>query len=136
MKHKILWLIVVILLGLFVFAKANPTSPVVIKVNSFLGRKQELILTWATDTGESLPTDLTWIQENTWREISTGREEHTENPDQTPVMCTLEYAPVCAEVQVQCIKAPCPPIKETFGNKCQMEANKLAKFLYAWECMK
>jgi len=45
MKHKILRIIVVILLGLFVFAKANPTNPTVLKVNSFLGRKQELILT-------------------------------------------------------------------------------------------
>lgn len=52
------------------------------------------------------------------------------------VACTMEYAPVCAEVQVQCIKAPCPVIKETFGNKCMMNANKLAKFLYEWECKK
>lgn len=52
------------------------------------------------------------------------------------VVCTMEYAPVCAEVQVQCIKAPCPAIKETFGNKCMMNANKLAKFLYKWECEK
>lgn len=49
-------------------------------------------------------------------------------------ICTMEYAPVCAEVQVQCIKAPCPPIQQTFWNKCQMQANSLAKFLYTWEC--
>ena len=30
------------------------------------------------------------------------------------MMCTMEYAPVCAEVEVQCIQAPCPPIQETF----------------------
>lgn len=124
MKHKILRIIVVVLLGLFVFAKANPTNPTVTKVNSFFGRKQELILTWATDTGESLPTDLTGMP-------SIPVEENTQ-----PVICTMDYTPVCAEVQVQCIKAPCPPIKETFGNKCQMDANKLATFLYTWECMK
>lgn len=50
------------------------------------------------------------------------------------VACTMDYTPVCAEVQVQCIKAPCPAIKETFWNKCMMNANKLAKFLYEWEC--
>ncbi len=50
------------------------------------------------------------------------------------VACTMEYAPVCAEVQVQCIKAPCPAIKTTFGNKCMMNANQLARFLYEWEC--
>lgn len=36
--------------------------------------------------------------------------------------CTLDYSPVCGKVenQVQCIKAPCPPIVEekTFGNGC------------------
>lgn len=34
------------------------------------------------------------------------------------IMCTMEYAPVCGEIQVQCVKAPCPPIKETFANTC------------------
>lgn len=35
-----------------------------------------------------------------------------------PVMCTMEYAPVCGSVQVQCITAPCEPVRETFGNAC------------------
>lgn len=35
--------------------------------------------------------------------------------------CTREYMPVCGEVQVQCIKAPCPPIKTTFSNRCEAE---------------
>jgi hypothetical protein len=30
--------------------------------------------------------------------------------------------------------APCPPLKETFSNKCVMENNSLAKFLYEWAC--
>lgn len=53
---------------------------------------------------------------------------------QKPKTCTKEYIPVCAEVQVQCIKAPCLPIKETFSNKCEMENNSLAKFLHEWPC--
>ena len=32
--------------------------------------------------------------------------------------CTLEYAPVCGLVEVQCIKAPCYPVPETFSNGC------------------
>lgn len=32
--------------------------------------------------------------------------------------CTMEYAPVCGLVAVQCIKAPCPPVPQTFGNAC------------------
>ncbi len=54
--------------------------------------------------------------------------------EETPTMCTMEYAPVCASVAVQCIKAPCPAIEQTFGNKCMMNGNKLATFLHDGEC--
>lgn len=64
----------------------------------------------------------------------TGTTIPTENNIQENTICTMEYAPVCAKVQIQCIKAPCEPIEQTFGNKCQMEANKLAVFLHEWEC--
>ncbi len=40
-----------------------------------------------------------------------------------PVACTTEYAPVCATVQVQCIMAPCNPIRETFSNSCMAGAS-------------
>lgn len=53
---------------------------------------------------------------------------------QEPKVCTKEYMPVCAEVQIQCIKAPCYPIKQTFWNKCEMESNSLANFLHDWIC--
>jgi hypothetical protein len=33
-------------------------------------------------------------------------------------VCTDEYQPVCGEVQVQCIKAPCPPIQQNYPNRC------------------
>lgn len=49
-------------------------------------------------------------------------------------VCTMDYTPVCAKVQVQCVMAPCNPIYETFSNKCMMEANSLATFAYDWEC--
>jgi hypothetical protein len=58
----------------------------------------------------------------------------TTPPPSDTTMCTMDYRPVCGEVQVQCIKAPCPPIKQTFGNQCALDANKLAKFLYEGEC--
>lgn len=34
------------------------------------------------------------------------------------VFCTEEYAPVCGKRQVQCIKAPCEPVEQTYSNKC------------------
>jgi len=50
-------------------------------------------------------------------------------------MCTTEYVPVCGEVQVQCVQAPCEPQQRTFGNKCEL--NKAgAKFLHEGECGK
>lgn len=39
-----------------------------------------------------------------------------------PVACTMEYAPVCGSVQVQCIRAPCDPVRQTFGNACVARA--------------
>lgn len=57
------------------------------------------------------------------------------NVGDEPIACTMEYVPVCASVQVQCIKAPCPPVEQTFGNKCTMNANKSATFLYDGECV-
>ena len=46
----------------------------------------------------------------------------------TPVVCTAEqkkaeacielYAPVCGDVQVECVAAPCNPVKQTFSNSC------------------
>jgi hypothetical protein len=39
------------------------------------------------------------------------------------VACTMEYAPVCGSVQVQCVTTPCNPIKQTFSNKCMASAS-------------
>lgn len=49
-------------------------------------------------------------------------------------MCTMEYAPVCAKVQVQCIRAPCYPVYETFSNSCVMSQNSMSSFAHEGEC--
>jgi hypothetical protein len=36
----------------------------------------------------------------------------------TQPVCTTDYTPVCGSVQVQCITAPCNPVRQTFGNAC------------------
>lgn len=33
-------------------------------------------------------------------------------------VCIEIYAPVCASVQVECIKAPCEPVPQTYPNSC------------------
>lgn len=63
----------------------------------------------------------------------------------TPTNCMLEqrnvdacieiYQPVCALVNIQCIKAPCDPIKETFGNSCKACTNSLVSSYTEGECL-
>jgi len=71
-------------------------------------------------------------------ECGVPQQEQTSptNPgnEEEATMCTMQYEPVCASVEVQCIKAPCPPVQQTFGNKCMMNANKKAFFLHDGEC--
>jgi Domain of unknown function (DUF4377)/META domain len=38
------------------------------------------------------------------------------------VACTMEHAPVCGSVQVQCITAPCNSVRQTFSNTCMANA--------------
>ena len=47
--------------------------------------------------------------------------------------CTMEYAPVCGEKEVQCIAVSCDPIKRTYSNKCVMGVDG-AKYLYSGKC--
>ncbi len=51
--------------------------------------------------------------------------------DHSQKICTMEYAPVCAEVQVQCITAPCYPVQQTFSNACMAGDNPI---LYTGQC--
>jgi|GEM_PF-2282930 len=41
------------------------------------------------------------------------------SPSPETEFCTAQYDPVCAQKQVQCVQAPCPPLKRTFGNACE-----------------
>jgi len=50
--------------------------------------------------------------------------------------CIEIYQPVCAEVQVQCFRAPCPPIPQTFGNSCEACRNSLVESYTEGECVK
>lgn len=50
------------------------------------------------------------------------------------VMCTMQYQPVCAAKQVQCIKAPCYPVYQTYGNSCTAGADN-ATVIHEGECL-
>jgi hypothetical protein len=49
-------------------------------------------------------------------------------------MCTADYSPVCATVAIQCIKAPCDPIQQTFSNSCNACKNPLVNSYLVGAC--
>jgi len=49
-------------------------------------------------------------------------------------VCTADYTPVCAKVNIQCIRAPCNPIDETFSNSCVACRNPLVESYRMGEC--
>lgn len=54
--------------------------------------------------------------------VSNDIEEKNNIKDEDKMVCTEQYDPVCAKVKVQCIQAPCDPVKETFSNECFAKA--------------
>jgi hypothetical protein len=54
--------------------------------------------------------------------------------DDGDIVCTEEYAPICGEVSIQCITTPCESIKNTFSNRCHLNANPNATYLRNGEC--
>jgi len=51
----------------------------------------------------------------------------------TGTVCTDQYEPVCGYVQVQCFRAPCYPVPQTFSNTCEAQAAH-ATNISAGEC--
>jgi len=49
-------------------------------------------------------------------------------------VCYQIYDPVCAKVNIQCIKAPCDPIYQTFSNACEACKNSLVESYTKDEC--
>jgi|GEM_PF-1344677 len=53
---------------------------------------------------------------------------YTCRPEQRNVdVCADVYAPVCAKVNIQCIRAPCNPVNETFYSPCEACKNPLVE---------
>lgn len=67
---------------------------------------------------ESLPRQCNHEGQNFVEDTSVTSPESTPNDEQA---CPTDFKPVCGEIDVQCIKAPCPPIKTTFQNRCEAE---------------
>ena len=135
MKKLLFWVVLILVVAFSFALMKYPTSPAALSIKSFFGISTQQVSTGIMFSGYS-ESGVVVTQDPL--EDPKNPSQIDKNPlinkENTPTMCTMEYAPICAEVQVQCIKAPCPPIKQTFGNKCMMNANKLAKFLHNGEC--
>lgn len=59
-----------------------------------------------------------WFKHDRYQRPRRHEPAPTPRPDRDRV-CAQIYAPVCAQKQLQCVKAPCPPVKQTFSNSCE-----------------
>ena len=139
MKKSLFWVLLLAVVVFSFFIMQNPTSQLAIGVKTALGiptqdLTPETVFSGYSDSGMIVDQD-TFDTGNSTTPAKTHPSKSTSwHNQEAPTICTMDYTPVCASIQVQCIKAPCPPIKQTFGNTCMMNANKLAKFLYTGEC--
>lgn len=85
--------------------------------------------------------DLDIIRQNLPKDINIIIDSQPEaaviycQPEQRQAeVCATIYSPVCAKVNIQCIKAPCDPIKETFSNSCVACQNSLVESYVSGEC--
>jgi len=60
--------------------------------------------------------------------------EKTCTADRRQGICPGDEMPVCATVQVQCIKAPCNPVKENFPDPCAACGNSLVSGYTVGRC--
>lgn len=61
-------------------------------------------------------------------------EIYCQDEQRNSELCATIYQPVCATVEIQCIMAPCNPIKETFSNSCEACRNGLVKSYTSGAC--
>nr|MDD3720796.1 DUF333 domain-containing protein [Candidatus Gracilibacteria bacterium] len=123
---KILLIACLSLIYTSTFALANPAS---VKCEADGGT-----LTIVKDSSGNESGVCTFTNGVSCDEWAYFRGECSSGLDSGTKACTKEYKPVCGEVQIQCIRAPCYPIQQTFSNKCEMENNSLATFLHDGVC--
>lgn len=75
--------------------------------------------------GESKTAEINWMC--TGALPPPPKEIPCEPSQRNAEVCAEIYAPVCATVEIRCIRAPCDPIKETFSNSCEACRNSLVR---------
>lgn len=74
------------------------------------------------------------VVQNFEGEVDTSKGGYCTASQRGVGVCTADYTPVCATVNIQCIKAPCYPIQQTFSNSCNACSNPLVSSYLVGEC--
>jgi hypothetical protein len=115
--------------------KENPSYPE--DTSHFIGEKREQTTGEFWSKEKMLYVRLCAITHKNERFCSGSRKvtlNQTTQKVEDPIMCTMEYAPVCGKTQAKvCMGPGCASEQKTYGNKCMLNAEK-AKFLYEGEC--
>lgn len=81
---------------------------------------------------ETYPRQCSFNGQNFVEQI--GKTETCSAESRKADVCAEILDPVCATVEIQCVKAPCDPVRQTFGNPCEACMNPLVKTYLAGEC--
>ncbi|MDD2935385.1 MAG: hypothetical protein PHX25_02835 [Candidatus Pacebacteria bacterium] len=131
--------LLIILVGAgFYFFKGNDTDIAVTNFEECVAQGNPVMESFPRQCRDS-KTGNSFVEE-----IGDTATTTSDNTNQTKVLCTADqreadvcielYEPVCATVNIQCIKAPCDPIKETFSNSCTACINPLVESYTQGEC--
>lgn len=80
-------------------------------------------------TAPSLP-----VVQNFEGEADASKGGYCTESQRNAEICTADYTPVCATVNIQCIKAPCNPVQQTFSNSCNACKNSLVNSYLVGAC--
>jgi len=107
--------------------------------------QQPLITVYCTDnncSGQQISQGAGALAKGCYRDLnecsfSAGTKEITlcTKDQRIGDVCFDIYDPVCAKVNIQCIKAPCDPIYQTYPNSCEACRNFLVDSYIKGECM-
>lgn len=138
-KITIIVLLIILVGAGYYFFKGNSTDIVVTNFEECMADTNNVVMESFPRQCRDLKTGNLFVEE-----VVDANATTTSQTDNKGTACTDEqrkadvcvelYEPVCATVNVQCIKAPCDPIKETFSNSCTACINPLVESYTQGEC--
>ncbi|OGD68180.1 hypothetical protein A3I18_02735 [Candidatus Campbellbacteria bacterium RIFCSPLOWO2_02_FULL_35_11] len=131
-KTNIIILIILLLGAGFYFFKVKYDEPVVTNFEECMTAGNAVMESYprrcADGKGNVFVEEIAEPVDSSGQATTTDKDKILCTDDQRKAEVCIElYEPVCATVNIQCIKAPCNPIQETFSNSCQACINPLVE---------